>query len=250
MTYRERRLAKAERLRQWAANREAKATAQLNSNPELRHDHAFNTQPGHIPERARMNARDDRATESLAKAASMESRAAGIEHQLDRSIYSDDEDAPERLRARIAELEAARDHKKQVNAMIRAMRRKMPGRDEAAILAALVENGSLTREAAMRLANNFARFPYHGLGFPAYELTNLGANIRRQKQRLEQIEHEKIDGPPWRYFNPCRHEGVCLVCNQKIEKGSAIVYRRGMEDQVKHFTCYEGERAAQTAAQA
>ena len=82
MTYRERRLAKAERLREWAEKRNTKATATLNSKPGLRHDWAFITQPGHIPERARMNAADDRAHASLKKAASTEAgaheqRAAG-----------------------------------------------------------------------------------------------------------------------------------------------------------------------------
>ena len=72
-TYRERRLAKAERLRGWAETREVRAEAQLNSNPETRHDIAFITQPGHIPARARMIAADDRAFESLHKASEMRS---------------------------------------------------------------------------------------------------------------------------------------------------------------------------------
>ena len=105
-TYRERREAKAERLRGWAEKRIERANAALNSQPELGHDWAFITQPGHIPERARMNARDDRAMASLSKAASMNGRAAGIEDQLDHAIYDDDPDAIERLRERIAQLEA------------------------------------------------------------------------------------------------------------------------------------------------
>jgi|SRR3990167_657848 len=109
MTYRERRAAKAERLRGWAEKRAVRAEADLNSHPEMRHDWAFITQPGHIPERARMNARDDRALASLTKARSMASRASGIEAQLDRAIYDDDPDAIEQLRERIAALEAKRE---------------------------------------------------------------------------------------------------------------------------------------------
>lgn len=69
---------KADRLDGWAQKREEKAAATLNSNPTVRHDWAFITQPGHIPERARMNRADDRACESLRKARQMRGRAAGI----------------------------------------------------------------------------------------------------------------------------------------------------------------------------
>jgi hypothetical protein len=108
MTYRERRERRAERLRGWAQAREERAAAQLNSYPDIRHDIAFITQPGRIPFRERMNRADDRAFESLAKARGMSARADGIEAQLDHAIYSDDPDAIERLRERIAGLEAER----------------------------------------------------------------------------------------------------------------------------------------------
>lgn len=70
--------AKAERLEGWAEKREEKASAQLNSYPEIRHDWAFITQPGRIPLRERMNRADDRACESLSVAHRLRSRAAGI----------------------------------------------------------------------------------------------------------------------------------------------------------------------------
>jgi len=79
MTYRERREAEAERLREWAAKREERAAAVFKQGERFHGDFAFNTQPGHIPERARLIAREDRAHESLRKAQSMESRAAGIQ---------------------------------------------------------------------------------------------------------------------------------------------------------------------------
>jgi len=69
---------KAARLDGWAQKREERAGAVLNSNPSLRHDWAFITQPGHIPQRARMNRADERACESLAKAKHMRERAFGI----------------------------------------------------------------------------------------------------------------------------------------------------------------------------
>jgi len=69
---------KAARYDEWAEKREVKAEAALNSFPSMRHDWAFITQPGHIPARARMNAADDRALESLKVAEGMRSRAEGI----------------------------------------------------------------------------------------------------------------------------------------------------------------------------
>ncbi len=70
--------AKADRYEEWAEKREVKASAQLNRNPEMRHDWAFITQPGHIPERARMIKSDDRAYESLNVARGMRSKADGL----------------------------------------------------------------------------------------------------------------------------------------------------------------------------
>jgi len=71
---------KADRLNGWAKKREVKAQAQLNSYPEIRQDIAFNTQPGHIPFRARMNRSDDKAFESLNKAKEMRDRADSLSH--------------------------------------------------------------------------------------------------------------------------------------------------------------------------
>jgi hypothetical protein len=69
---------KAERYEMWADKRREKASAQLNSYPEIRHDIALCTQPGHIPFRARMNRADDRAYESLGVARRMEEKAENI----------------------------------------------------------------------------------------------------------------------------------------------------------------------------
>jgi len=69
---------KADRLDDWASKRVQTANQQLNSHPEIRHDWAFITQPGHIPFRARMFKADDRAFESLAKANSMRARANSL----------------------------------------------------------------------------------------------------------------------------------------------------------------------------
>lgn len=163
MTYRERREARAARLRGWANTREIRAAATLAAGDKYRGDTAFNTQPGHIPERARLIARTDKAFESITVAKSMNSRAAEIERQTDNAIYNDDHDAIERLTEKIAALEARREQMKQRNAAFRTARK--------AELKALAS--SYERDLAM---------PHQ-----AFELQNLGGNISRQRARLAML---------------------------------------------------------------
>lgn len=159
MTYRERRGARMDRLEVWAAAREARAADVFRASEPFSGDYAFNTQPGHIPFRAKLIAREDRAHESIAKAHGMKSRADGIRVQLDSSIYSDDADAVPALEARITALETKRATIKARNAEYK--------KTHAAELKTLPP---YQRDQAM---------PYQG-----FELTNLSGNINRQKKRL------------------------------------------------------------------
>lgn len=157
MTTRERKEAKAERLRGWAAKREEKAATVFKDGERFQGDIAFNTQPGRIPFREKLIARENRAFESLQKARNMDARADGIEHQLDNSIYSDDPDAIEALHDRIEKLEAKREQMKARNAEYRKAHK-----------AELKEMTAYGRSEAV---------PH-----PGWELTNLGADIRRGKR--------------------------------------------------------------------
>jgi len=124
MTYREQKESRAERLRGWAGNRVEKAEAVIGHNRIYTGDIAFNTQPGHIPLRARVIAQNDRAFESIRKAEGMASRARGIEGQLAESIYSDDPDAVERLTEKLGRLIAEREAIKTENAAFRKANRE------------------------------------------------------------------------------------------------------------------------------
>lgn len=179
MTYRERREARAERLRGWAEKRRQKAAAVATLSDKFRGDYAFNTQPGHIPQRARLIAQEDRAFASLNKAHEMASRADEIERQADRAIYSDDHDAIEKLEARIADLEAQRDRVKLINAQIR----KGPGY-EARIVPPMTDR---ERQTLLDVARFQPFYDPQHKGFPPYHLQNLGGNITRQRQRLAQL---------------------------------------------------------------
>jgi hypothetical protein len=173
MTRRERLERKAERLRGWAAKRETAAAAVFKAGEPFHGDTAFNTQPGHIPFRARLIAREDRAYESHKKAQGMESRADGIDRALDRSIYSDDVDADERLAERIAGLEEQRKNAKRANALFK----------KGGIDAVRAELGDYVADQGAR-----TMALCHWLKVPFPNMDNLGANIRRLQKRSEEIK--------------------------------------------------------------
>lgn len=220
MTYRERREARAERLKEWAAKRETKAAAVFKSHEVYRGDHAFNTQPGHIPLRARVNAQADRAYESLQKAHSMETRANGIADQLDRSIYSDDPDAKEQLEERIAGLEAERDRVKAYNASCRK------GSPDISLL-----DDRQKRDIISTI--RVQAYACKGGAFPGYHLTNLSANIKRNKDRLATLGRPTLPA----YYAAAKYAGVCAVCDKPTEKGAPMLYNRA-ERTVMHQGCY------------
>jgi hypothetical protein len=217
MTYRERREARAEQLRGWAANREAR---QDTLNQAARADEATTGIPfgqpilvGHHSERRHRNAiaRMDRAmsaaVENSRKAASMAGRADEIEAQAAGAIYSDDADAVERLREKIAALEIQRAEIKRINAAAR--------------------KGTVTDAERLILAraNQYAPITGKGGGYPAYHLTNLSGNISRLRKRLAELE--KPDRGRWL---EARYPGECRTCGDTIGKGDrALYFKRSRE---------------------
>lgn len=174
-TYRERREARADRLREWADKRESKAEAIHTANEAYRGDHAFNTQPGHIPERARVIARTERAFEHSAKATEMRRKAENIEAAADRAIYSDDPDAVERLTEKLADLEAQRDRIKRYNASCRKGARDISILDDAQREKLL----SIAKVASFQLGPNGE--------YPRYGLSNLSGVIKTARDRLAKL---------------------------------------------------------------
>lgn len=188
MTRRERAEARIARREEWADKRRAKAAPVAAEQERYRGDHAFNTQPGHIPERARLIRCEERAFEDLKMARQHEAKAAGIVAQLGHTIFTDDHDAADRLRERIATLEAERARMKAVNAAVKSKAHKaLPWTERLA--AAGIE---LTPDEGRALLD-VARFqPYYlhdgAPVFPRYALSNLGGNILRLKKRLPVVD--------------------------------------------------------------
>lgn len=176
-TYRERRLAKAERLNDWAESRDRKAAAAAEASDQATAGIPMG-QPilvGHHSQRRheraiqRAGAKASESVEHSRKASEMRSRAAGIVAAADAAIYQDDPDAIERLREKVTRLEAEREEKKQRNAAFRKKHR--------------------ARLQAMSAYERSIAVPH-----PAYELSNLGGTISRTRQRLARLEAEQEGG--------------------------------------------------------
>lgn len=168
MTYRERRLRRAERLRDWATGRRDKSRAAFAAADRIAQAIPMG-QPilvGHHSEKhhrrdvARIESGMSKGIEHERMADSMASRADEIERQADAAIYSDDADAVERLTDKIATLEATRETMKTRNADFRKA-----NRDRLKAMTSAYD-----RDLAM---------PHQG-----YELQNLGGNISRLRKRL------------------------------------------------------------------
>lgn len=200
-TYRERRTARAERLRGWAEKREARTDSLFASAREAIAGIPFG-QPiliGHHSEkrhRRDLDRHDQRmraAIDNQATAARMESKADEIERQADGAIYSDDPDAIEALTAKIATLEAQRAAMKAANVAFR--------KGDAAFAA---QQGITLEQAAARRALINEGYSWCRQPFPAYSLQNLGGTITRARQRLAGLV--KAATPPAAADRP-RHPG-------------------------------------------
>lgn len=183
MTYRERRERKAERLREWADKRETKAAAAFAASNRISDGIPFG-QPilvGHHSEKRhrrdidRIHSGMSRGIENSRKADEFRSRADNIESAADRAIYSDDEDAIEWLKERIASLEATRARIKAYNATC-----KKGARDASILLPAEQEE--------LLVCLKYAAFQCPGGRFPQYVTANLSGNIKRQRDRLAMLQ--------------------------------------------------------------
>jgi hypothetical protein len=196
MTRRERKEARLARRLEWAEGRDKRAAQGFNRARSIADGIPFG-QPILVGHHSEGRARRDQAriesgmragVESQQMAAHHRSKADGLQHQLDTSIFSDDPDAPERLRERIAGLEAEQDRMKKINRICR----KGAGWE-----ARLAEAGIVMTEQEQKVLADVARFqPYYIKNgcptFPPYALSNLGGNIRRLKDRLAQIEAQGV----------------------------------------------------------
>jgi hypothetical protein len=191
MTRRERLEARADKRRDWAESRDRKSAAGF-ARAHTIADGIPMGQPvlvGHHSERhhradlARIDSGLRAGCESADMAKEHRAKAAGIDHQLSRSIFSDDPDAIEAIEAKAARIDADAGRCIEINKAFR----KAPGSDPAAKLVALVPAGIITQEEALALAHGWALQPWIKQPFPSYHVTNLRANARRLRERVKTI---------------------------------------------------------------
>lgn len=204
MTTRERREARAARLRTWAEGRERRAEQEFDKAHAATAGIPFG-QPiivGHYSERrhrgaiARGDAAMGRAVESSRMASSMVSRADNIERATEHAIFSDDPDARERLTERIAALEAQRDRIKAENAAFRkAHREQLKG---------------------LTAGERDLASPHR-----AFVATNLTGNISRLRKRLADLDRTPVDRQII-----ARYASVCADCGAEICRGDSIRYSK------------------------
>lgn len=229
-TYRERRLARAERLRDWAEKRKTKAEANFKTANRIADGIPFG-QPilvGHHSERHHRSDLDKihnnmrNGIDNENKANDMASRADNIEAAADSAIYNDDPDAIDRLKERITSLEAERDRIKAINDYVRKNKPIEP---------------PLTDDEKRRLINH-AQFGFTGgkPGFSSYVLTNLGADIRRNKERLKMLENRKANPETTYRIIEAKFQSLCRKCKLPMMKKSYIKYFPELKE-AEHQTC-------------
>lgn len=185
MTRRERLEQKIVRRSEWAQSATAKASQAFATSQVLVAGIPMG-QPilvGHHSEKRHRRALDrswnalGRSVELTHKAEMHESKAANLGAALERTIFSDDDNAVEAIEQRIAEREAQRETMKARNSAYRK-------RDDTK-LTQLTGYGVEWWDAKLADAYPWCKQPH-----PAYELQNLGGRITADKKRLEAIKRQ------------------------------------------------------------
>lgn len=193
MTTREKLESKLEKRHEWAASRQQKAEAAINRASSISERFAFG-QPilvGHHSQRGAENGQKrmhDAMSASVQNADMAEhhaNKAGGLQDMLDKSIFSDDEDAVERLEERIATLEHEQGQCVAINKICR--NKKTTEEEKIAILKEQFQK--LNDETI----NGFIhpKYSFEKPGFPAYAMTNRNGNLNRLRKRLEQVKQRK-----------------------------------------------------------
>lgn len=213
LTRRDRLEARVERRREWAESRGQKADAAHDRVHSIADRIPFG-QPILVGHHSERGARADQrriengmrsAVDNWNMAQHHEQKAEGIERQLRTSIFSDDADAVEQLEAKIAKLEARRDGAKAANAAYR----KEHG-------AELKTMGAYQRSQAVPV--------------PSYTLTGYGAEIRRCRERITDIQRQAVavESGERGHGKPMlsRYAGTCPDCGEDFARDASIVYYR------------------------
>ena len=137
--------------------------------------------------RGRIGAKFEKSAESFDKAEELERRAEAAANNT--AIYSDDPEAVKEIDAKLAKMKAMRETMKKCNALIR--------KNDRAGLLEIVKNPAKVEEL-------FTPDFCGRVGFADYQLTNLGANIRRLEKRRAELVTLKATGKTERMVGEVR----------------------------------------------
>lgn len=189
MTTREKLERKASLREDWAAKRKQRATSEWKAAHSAVEGIEFG-QPiliGHHSEKKHRRAleRSDQhsrhAVESMDMADLHAGKASGLRDALDRSIYSDDDNAIAAIQARIDEREAEASRIKAYNATCRAAAKRGETHGDLSLL------DEKQRQDLLGIARVCSYQLGEGGQFPGYVLSNLRGNITSDKKRIEEI---------------------------------------------------------------
>jgi len=224
MTYEEKRQARIDRYRDRAERRQAEANATHQQASQMASAIPFG-QPilvGHHSEkrdrnyRARIHKKFGKSFELQDQAKYREQRANAAESST--AISSDDPNAVDKLAEKLAELEADQETMKAVNAAWRKAGKPSP--DDVDAWQKVQEAVGLTDQQTHKIRIDFAnsiRWIAAKVPFPPYALQNNSANIRRVRQRVEQLktaadaQHVEIEHENCRYVENVEENRVQLV---------------------------------------
>jgi len=175
---------------------------------------------GHHSEKRDRNYRDKIWT-TMGKSAEAEKKAAYYEERAtaaanNNMISSDDPDAIQKLRTRIAKLETKQEKMKAVNKIVKSRRKTYTEEQKKTDLVRL--------GYPEKIAVLFFEPDYCGrIGFPSYELTNNNGNIRRLRARLEEMGKHQDD-----VSQEIQIDGIEIIDN--VEENRVQVFFPGKPD--------------------
>ncbi len=194
--YEARQERRRERLGRAADTADREAAGSFNRSRELLDPIPFG-QPilvGHHSERGHRRTLE-RSDTAMRRGLDATQRAKELRHRASSvgkgGISSDDPDAIEKLRAKLAKLDTTRAVMKAINAAWRKAGKPDPSDfDVWGKLHTLVDEveGVNIHRLVEKARSALEKFPYHAAPFPKYSLTNAGSEVRRLQKRIKALE--------------------------------------------------------------
>ena len=180
---------------------------------------------GHRADLKRIDRGMTKAVNKAAEAKELRRRAEAVGTA---GVSSDDPDALKKLRWKLRDLEARREKRKLINAAWRKAGRPTP--DDAAAWSKLGDDVGLSPAGVHQLRLELAKRSWDpdGTPFPAYSLKNTGAEIRRLKKRIEDLERaaEQTDDVE-------KDVGVCRIVENVGAGRIQLIFDGKPKDQVR-----------------